>query len=102
MAPDAILAVHDTGTIPRELLPEGHYFFNSPMGWIGDRREVEPDERGFVNWVLDHHPEFSQVHLHSLRVLRCGITLLQRSAPLARPDSMAAGDSLAESGSAGS
>jgi predicted O-methyltransferase YrrM len=88
MAADAILAVHDTGTIPRELLPQGHYFFNGPMGWIGDRREVEPDERGFVNWVLDSHREFSQIHLHSLRVLRCGITLLQRSAPLARPSGL--------------
>jgi predicted O-methyltransferase YrrM len=98
MAGDAILAVHDTGTIPGELLPQGHYFFSSQLGWIGDRREVEPGERAFVNWVLERHPEFAQIHLHSLRVLRCGITLLQRSAPLARPSATAAEDSSAQSG----
>jgi hypothetical protein len=31
------------------------------------------------------HPGFSQIHLHSRNTLRCGITLLQRSEPLARP-----------------
>jgi predicted O-methyltransferase YrrM len=91
LAADAIFAVHDTGTVSRELLPERHWFFNSQLGWIGDQREVEPDERAFVNWVLDRHPEFSQIHLHSLRVVRCGITLLQRSAPLPRPSGMAIG-----------
>jgi predicted O-methyltransferase YrrM len=98
MATDAILAIHDTGTAPRRFLPRGHYFFDSPVGWIGDEREVEPDERGFVNWLLDRHPEFSQIHLHSVRVLRCGITLLQRSVPLPRPSAKATGDSSAQSG----
>ena len=87
MAPDAILAVHDTGTIPRQFLPSDHYWFDSPIGWIGDEREVFPDERAFLNWLLDEHPEFAQVHFHSRRTKRCGITVLQRSEPLARwPD----------------
>jgi hypothetical protein len=51
-----------------------------------DEREVLPDERAFVNWLLDHHAEFSQIHFYSRRTLRCGIALLQRSAPLARPN----------------
>jgi predicted O-methyltransferase YrrM len=85
MAPDAILAVHDTGTVPRQFLPPDHYFFASTVGWIGDEREVMPDERAFCNWLLDEHPEFSQVHFHSRQTLRCGITVLQRSAPLPRP-----------------
>ncbi len=42
-----------------------------------------PDERAFLNWLLDEHPEFSQIHFHSRQTVRCGITLLQRSAPLA-------------------
>jgi predicted O-methyltransferase YrrM len=85
MAPDAILAVHDTGTVPRRFVVPGHYWLDSDAGWIGDEREVMPGERAFLNWLLDEHPEFSQVHFHSRRTVRCGITLLQRSAPLARP-----------------
>lgn len=84
MAPDAILAVHDTGTIPRQFLPSDHYWFESPIGWIDDEREVFPDERAFLNWLLSEHPEFSQVHFHSRRTKRCGITVLQRSEPLPR------------------
>lgn len=85
MAPNAILAVHDTGTIPRHLLAPDHYWFESTIGWLGDEREVMPGERAFSNWLLDEHPEFSQVHFHSRKTLRCGITVLQRSARLPRP-----------------
>jgi predicted O-methyltransferase YrrM len=85
MAPDAILAVHDTGTVPRRFVRPGHYFLESTVGWVGDEREVMPDERAFMNWLLDEHPEFAQVHFHSRRTVRCGITVLQRSAPLPRP-----------------
>lgn len=85
MAPDAILAVHDTGTVPRALVPPGHWWFATRDGWLEDEREVLPDERAFVNWLLEAHSEFSQLHLHSRHTLRLGLTLLQRSAPLARP-----------------
>jgi predicted O-methyltransferase YrrM len=85
MAPNAILAVHDTGTVPRRFVVPGHYWLASESGWIDDEREVMPDERAFLNWLLDEHPEFSQIHFHSERTVRCGITLLQRSAPLPRP-----------------
>lgn len=85
MAPDAILAVHDTGTVPRPFVLPGHDWLESESGWIDDEREVMPDERAFLNWLLDEHPEFSQVHFHSRRTVRCGITVLQRSAPLPRP-----------------
>ncbi|MFL5883515.1 MAG: class I SAM-dependent methyltransferase [Thermoleophilaceae bacterium] len=84
MSQTAILAVHDTGTVPRELFPDWHWLIQSPQGWVGDEYEGQPGDREFVNWVLEQHPEFSQLHLHSRRTVRCGITLLQRSAPLAR------------------
>ena len=86
MAPDAILAIHDTGTIPRRFVPAEHWWLKTTQGWVGDEREVMPDERAFVNWVLAHHPGFSQIHLHSRRTRRYGLTLLQQSAPLPRPD----------------
>jgi len=85
MAPDAILAIHDTGTIPRRFVRDGHYFLASDVGWVGDEREVMPDERAFMNWLLEEHPEFAQVHFHSRRTVRCGFTLLQRMALLPRP-----------------
>jgi predicted O-methyltransferase YrrM len=85
MAPNATLAVHDTGSIPRALVPEGHWTLDVTEQWTGDEYEHQPDERAFVNWLLDIHPEFAQIHLHSLRTFRHGLTLLQRSAPLPRP-----------------
>jgi predicted O-methyltransferase YrrM len=86
MRADAILAIHDTGTIPRELLaPMEHWALWSPELWVGDECEVMPGERAFVNYLLDEHPDFAQIHLHSRNTLRCGITLLQRGGPLARP-----------------
>lgn len=87
MAPDAIFAIHDTGTVPRALLPASHWWLQSSEGWIGDDREVMPGERAFVNWLLEEHPEFAQIRLHSQRTIRCGMTLLQRSGPLPRSES---------------
>lgn len=87
MQPDAILAVHDTGTVPRKLLaPIKHWALWAPERWVGDECEVMPGERAFVNWIHHDHPEFARIHLHSRNTVRCGITLLQRGGPLARPD----------------
>lgn len=85
MSSDAILAVHDTGTVPRALLPSRHWAHAKSDGWVSDEYEVMSEERAFVNWVLRTHPGFSQIHLHSKYTSRCGLTLLQRSAPLPRP-----------------
>lgn len=85
LADGAILAVHDTGTMPGRLMPDWHWFHQMPERWVGEDCEVMPGERAFVNWLLERHPGFSQIHFHSLHTLRCGITLLQRSGPLARP-----------------
>jgi predicted O-methyltransferase YrrM len=94
MAPNAILAVHDTGTIPRHFVRPDHYWNESEIGWMDDEREVMPGERAFMNWLLDEHPEFSQVHFHSQQTVRCGLTVLQRSAALPRspePDRASSG-----------
>jgi predicted O-methyltransferase YrrM len=86
MAPTAILAVHDTGAIPGAFIPDGHVARHLTDQWVDDEFEHQPDERAFVNWLLEHHSEFSQIHVHSRRVVRHGLTLLQRSAPLKRPE----------------
>jgi predicted O-methyltransferase YrrM len=77
LSPRAIIAVHDTGTWPRRFVPAGHWWLGTDDGWIGDEREVMPGERAFVNWLLDEHPQFAQLHVHSTRTARYGLTLLQ-------------------------
>ena len=85
MAPEAILAIHDTGAVPRALFPDWHPLLRDPDNWVDGEYEHQPEERAFANWLLAEHPEWGQVHLHSRRTVRCGMTLLQRMAPLPRP-----------------
>jgi predicted O-methyltransferase YrrM len=86
MAPSAVLAIHDTGTIPRRFVPEGHWTLALSERWVDDEYEHQPDERALVNWLLETHPELSQIHVHSRHAFRHGLTLLQRSTPLRRPE----------------
>jgi predicted O-methyltransferase YrrM len=87
MTERALLAVHDTGAVPGDLIPPMYQDRVRALRdrWIGDEYEHVPPERAFVNWILDSHPEFAQIHLHSSRTIRWGLTLLQRSSPLPRP-----------------
>lgn len=81
-----IVAVHDTGTVPRRLFPSWHWLLDSDAGWVGDEYEGRPGNRAFVNWLLEVRPEFAQMHFHATTTIRCGITLIQRGGPLPRPD----------------
>jgi predicted O-methyltransferase YrrM len=85
MAPTAILAVHDTGAVPSALIPADHPARRQLERWVDDAYEHQPDERAFVNWLLEEHPEFAQIHVHSPYVIRHGLTFLQRTAALPRP-----------------
>ena len=83
---DGVLVVHDTGAWPREHLTDRHraVTIEHPELWTsGDLYEHRRDEREFVNWVLEHRPDYAQVHLHSRYTLRHGLTLLQRRGKLA-------------------
>jgi predicted O-methyltransferase YrrM len=86
LAPGAVVAVHDTGTIGRDHIPTDNWTHGAPGLWVDGGFEHQPGERAFVNWLLQVHPEFAQLHLHTHRTPRQGITLLQRSGPLPRPD----------------
>lgn len=89
LADRAILAVHDTGSVPRALFEAiDHWALYTEEGWVDNQHEVAPDERAFVNWILDEHPDYSQLHLHATRTIRCGLTLLQRRTSLPRPASL--------------
>lgn len=85
MAHDAIVAIHDTGTIGRAVMPPGSWALGVSEGWVKGGYEHQPSEREFANWLLEQHAEFSQLHLHTTSTIRHGLTLLQRSAPLPRP-----------------
>jgi Methyltransferase domain len=89
LAKAAIVGVHDTGVWRREFLTDRHYaFMDTDFGrrlgrWI-DKEQYQQSlaDRLFVNRLLQKHPDFSRIHLHSSNTLRNGITLLQKSAPL--------------------
>lgn len=87
LSPLAVIVIHDTGTIPRSITPAGHPILDLTDRWADDQYEHQPDERAFANWLLERHPDFSQIHIHSRHTFRHGMTLLQRSAALPRPAS---------------
>jgi len=81
----AIIAVHDTGTWHRSFF--GHvqtqFAEKKEDRWITPDEFVhQPDERLFVNWIIESHPEFSPMHFHASRTLRHGLTLFQKSSTL--------------------
>lgn len=73
MNPKGIIAVHDTGTWPGNV-------FDAEAGYEReDGRYVHcPGEIEFVNWVKENYQDWQQIHFHSDRAVRHGITLLQR------------------------
>jgi predicted O-methyltransferase YrrM len=81
LAPDAIVAIHDTGLWARAHFLEKHFAYSAGKDerWLtADLYQHQIDERKFVNWIFDSHPEFSQTHFHTTATLRHGLTLLQR------------------------
>ena len=88
LAPNAVLAVHDTGSWRREHMRPAHLAWSAERSgsWLSDQEYLPwSEERRFVNWLRDNRPEFAQLHLHSERALRHGLTLLQASGRLATP-----------------
>ena len=78
---ESVIVVHDTGTWAKSFFKplNQSYAVNNPEGWLGESEFQHcRGERQFVNWVLDLHPEFQEIHLHSTRTLRNGFTMLQR------------------------
>lgn len=73
---DALIIVHDTGLWKDKLMDTGGQFVD---GGYAHR----PQERLFVNWIHEYHPEFQQIHLHTLHENRHGLTVLQKYKTLA-------------------
>ncbi len=90
LSSDAVVVVHDTGTWkPQHMRPVHRELAEAEPGWWVDHDEYahQPEERQFVNWIRETHPEFAQLHLHTHATVRHGITMLQRSRALTLPES---------------
>lgn len=74
LSPKAIIAVHDTGTWI------GGNVFNAEQGFLRDDGQYVhcPEELEFVNWIKKEFPDWQQIHFHSSREVRHGMTLLQK------------------------
>lgn len=68
---NAIIAIHDTGLWDKMLMDTGGH-------WIDNGYAHRPDERAFVTWVKENHPEYQVINFHTLKETRHGITLLQK------------------------
>ncbi|GEM_PF-1039013 len=82
LSENAILAVHDSGTWQKKHFHEFHKEYtvkHGGKGWISDEEyQPRPNQRKFVNRVMEKYQDFEIIHLHSERTIRCGITLLQK------------------------
>jgi len=86
LAPRALVAIHDTGTYKRSSLtgPFAGLGDTYPGNWTSeDEYAHQLDERRFVNWIGETRPQYGQIHFHSHRTRRHGMTLLQAGGPLA-------------------
>jgi len=88
LASGAVVVVHDTGTWARSQLgPRQRVATEENPGWWLSPEEFahQPGERRFMNWIRETYPDFAQLHLHTVRTPRHGISVLQRTAPLPLP-----------------
>lgn len=67
----AIIAIHDTGLWNEMIIDTQGKF-------VSEGYAHRPDEREFVNWIKETYPNFQQIHFHTLRQIRHGMTILQK------------------------
>lgn len=85
LSSDAIICIHDTGLWHKDCFEPLHEEIakQNRSGWVDDCTYApHNDERRFVNWIADVYPAFQCVHFHSTRVLRHGLSILQRAKKL--------------------
>ena len=81
LAPEAMIAIHDTGLWNQTHFAPIHTTFTReyPGEWVSDDLYAhQPGERAFVDWIVAGPHGFAAIHLHSTRTLRHGFSLLQR------------------------
>jgi len=88
LAPEAMIAIHDTGLWQRRHFTPIHATFTREHAgeWVSDELYAhQPGEREFVDWIVAGQHGFAAIHLHSTRTLRHGFSLLQRQRTLVAP-----------------
>ncbi len=87
LAPDAVVAVHDTGLWCHDAIDNGRYGHWGTAGtvaWVGHAAEPvrgrfhQPHEVAFVRWIVDAFPAWAKMDFMSTRTFRHGTTVLQR------------------------
>ena len=73
IALNGILIVHDTG-LHRHEYGDG-CTCDAPKYCGGAHQK---DERVFINWILDNHPEWQVIQIHSFNFWRHGLTIMQK------------------------
>ncbi|MEO7101656.1 MAG: class I SAM-dependent methyltransferase [Luteolibacter sp.] len=87
LAPEATIAIHDTGLWHRSHFAPIHETFTREMPgeWKSDDLYAhQPGERAFIDWIITEYPEFTAIHFHTTETLRHGFSLLQRKRLLSR------------------
>jgi predicted O-methyltransferase YrrM len=80
LSENAILALHDTGAWKKKYMGKSHFRYAEAHkdSWLNEETfQQQKGQRQFVNVLMDKYPEYQVIHLHSTRLLRCGISLLQ-------------------------
>jgi len=81
LSPEAIIAIHNTGTWRRgHFLPIHGYFQQArPTQWLNiEEFQHRVDARDFSNWIANNYADFQVMHFHASNCIRHGITLVQR------------------------
>lgn len=74
------LLVHDTGLWAKEHMTAEHEKFSQQYGkWELRGFAHQPQEREFVRWVRCYDSNFQRIDFHTMRTLRHGFTLFQRT-----------------------
>ena len=85
LAPDAMIAIHDTGLWHRAHFGVPHEIFTREYPGVWQSEDLyahQPGERAFVDWIVAANHGIAAIHLHSTRTLRHGFSLLQRTRQL--------------------
>ena len=76
-----VVVVHDTGAFNEEHKESP---WRTENGFFLDKNSYlhQPHERVFVNWLKKNYSSFQQIHLHTMRTGRMGMTILQQYSEL--------------------
>ena len=88
LSKNGIVIIHDTGYYTKEGFEKSPESYRKKNEKLGDnirksgKVAVIKSEQKTVNWFMDEYAEFSVMHFHSDKVMRNGMTLMQKTSKL--------------------